>query len=257
MTSFEQAAADQAAAQTPAPQGNFPTGTPTPEPAQPQAVVLEDGSVVVNGKVYKPEAAVKKIEHADTHIQTLEAESAEKDATALALLARIEALEGTRKHTDTLDQLVAAIKPAPVVVPEAPPTQEVSKEELIQAAVDTIEGKRVATQQNANLDACIAQAQTAFGDDFGSKIDAAGVAHGLGYEQVMEMAKNQPSVFKALFLPAGTPSGKPDTTRSSLAGIVGQGGVQAPTGPKSFLKMSAKQRTAEVKRRMDALSTTG
>ncbi len=255
MEGFQQAATDQAAAQA---QGTFPEGAPTPAPEQSQAITLDDGSIVVNGKVYKAEAAIKKIEHADTHIQQLERENAEKDANALTLLTRLEALEASRKHTDTLDQLVAAAQPvAPIVVPEAPPTQEVSKEELIQAAVDTIEGKRVAQQQDANLNASIALAQAAYGDDFGHKVDAAGTEHGLGYEQVMEMARNQPSVFKALFIPNKVASGQPDTTRSSMSGIVGQSEVLPPKGPKSFLNMNAKQRTAEVKRRMDALSNLG
>jgi hypothetical protein len=259
MEGFQQAAADQAAAQAPAPQGTFPEGAPTPAPTQAQAITLDDGSIVVNGKVYKAEAAVKKIEHADTHIQQLERENAEKDANAMTLLTRLEALEASRKHTDTLDQVVAAAQAVapPVVIPEQPPTQAVSKEELVQAAVDTIEGHRVVQQQDANLNASIALAQTAFGDDFGTKIDAAATTFGLEYDAVMAMAKNQPAVFKSLFIPASAATGTPDTTSSTMAGTIGQGVTTTSTSQKSFLKMNSKQRAELIANRMKALSTTG
>lgn len=216
---------------------------------------LENGSIVVNGKIYQPEAAAKKIEHADMHIQTLEKENAEKDQAAVKLIERIEALERSRNHNDALDQLVSQAAnsiPAPAPI-EQPPAQEVSKEELVQAAVDTIKAEQVALQQEANLNACIANAQAAYGDAFGAKVDEQGARHGMNLEQVMEMAKNQPSVFNALFVPEQTPGGIPDTTGSTLGGSTGLSDPIVPKA-KSYLKMSAKQRHEEITRRMNALS---
>lgn len=258
MTGFQEATADQAAAPAPQSEGTFQEAAKTPAPPQPPVVTtLDNGSVVVGGKIYQPEAAAKKIEHADTHIQTLEQENAAKDAVTLKLLERIEALEKTRNHTDALDKLVAAQSAVAPAAPEQPPTQEVSKEELVQAAVDTMKGEQVAQQQEANLNACIAKAQEAFGPEYGLKVDAAGAKHGMTLDQVMEMARNQPSVFNALFIPDGTPSGKPDTTKSSTIGGLGQDGFAPPAARKSYLRMSAKERNAEIQRRLSALSNPG
>lgn len=255
--SFQQVVDDQAATHNPPQEGTFGTEQPTVAPQQPQAPVqLDDGSIVVNGKIFRPEAAVKKIEHADQHIRTLEQENAEKDETTLTLLARIEALEADRNKTDKVDQLIETVRAAQPA-PEPAPTQEISKEELVEAAVNTLKEQEVAKQQGSNLDACIAQAQEAFGDDFANKIDAAGAAHGLTVEQTVEMAKNQPSVFKALFIPAKVANGQPDTTRSSIGGYVEKNGIQPPTQRKSYLNMSAKERSKLIQDRMNALSNVG
>lgn len=255
MSDFEDAVADKTAA--PAPEGTtFEKAAETPAPQPDQVTTLSDGSIVVAGKVYKPEAAAKKIEHADTHIKTLEQENAEKDAATLELLERIEALEKSRNQKDALDELVAKAQPAAPIVPEQPPVQEVSKEELVQAAVDTIKGEQVAQQQTANLNSCIAQAQEVYGDDFGTKIDAAGARIGMTVDQVVDMARNQPKVFQQLFIPDMKPNGKPDTTGSTLAGDAGQGDAPPPRR-KSILNMSAKDRASLVRAKMDALSNQG
>ncbi len=255
MSDFSNAVADQAPAQEPTFEQTVATTTAT----QPQvSTTLEDGSIVVGGKIYKPEAAAKKIEHADTHIQTLEQENADKDAATLKLLERIEALEKNRNHADALDRLVEQQSVAqPIVMPEPAPIQEISKEELIQAAVDTIEGKRVQEQQEANKVACIADAQAAYGTDFGTKIDEMAAKAGITTDQAVAMAENQPLIFRKVFIPEGTASTKPDTTRSSTMSNIGQGGIAAPVGYKSVMKMNAKDRLAEINRRMNALSNPG
>ena len=251
---FQQAVDQQAAISNPPQEGSFGQAAPTSAPAAP--LTLQDGSIVIDGRVYKAEAVATKIEHADKHIQTLEAENAQKDATTLKLLERLEALEANANRTDALDQLVQQQAQQPVVpaTPEPAPTQEISKDELVEAAVDRIKAEQVQVQAEANLNSCIASAQEAFGDDFGSKVDAAGNQHGLTYDQVIDMAKHQPKVFKALLIPATAPHSSPDTTRSSFIGAIGQQGIGAPAARKSYLNMSAKQRNEEIKRRMDALS---
>jgi len=255
MTGFANAA-DQAAPQVltapvapVAPSFNpaAPTGVAT------QPITLDDGSIVVDGKRYQAAAAVKKIEHADTHIKTLEMENAAKDEVALKLLNRIEALERGQTHTDALDKLIAAAPVvAPVVQPEPAPIQAISTDELVSATYDKIKSEQLAVQQELNLNNCIAQAQAAFGDQFGTKVDAAGTEHGMNYDQVMEMARNQPTVFRKLFIPEGTPNGKPDTTRSTVSGLLGQSQIAAPQKHVRFTKMSSKDRALEINRRMAA-----
>ena len=254
MSTFQEAVGDNTTEQTAGQQGQFPQETQTQAPVnEPKATILEDGSVVVNGKIYKPEAAAKKIEHADTHIKRLEQENAEKDVTTLQLLERLEALEAKRNHADALDKLVNEAQPQAPVQPEPPRTQEVSKEELIEATVDRIKAERVAEQQEANLKDCVAQAKEIFGDTYGSKIDELGSKHGMNTQQIVEMARNQPSVFRALFVPNTGPKGKPDTTSSTVSGMVGQS-TQGEPKHKSFLRMSAKERQALIAERMNQLS---
>lgn len=246
-TSFDtQAPADQ----TVAPQETFAPAPATPEGTQ--ATLLEDGSVVVNGKIFKPEAIAKKIENADTHITTLERENAEKDQQLLDLIARLEAVEKGQNHKDALDRLVESAQPVIPAAPEPAPTQEISKEDLVAATLDAIKAGQVAETQDANLSACTEQARAIYGDAFGSTIDEMGRKHGMEPAQVVEMARNQPKVFKALFLPEQSPNGKPDTTGST---VMNTGQLpSAPAKQKSFTKMSAKERSALVKERMAQLA---
>ena len=253
MSEFQQAV-DQA---TPEPQ--FPKESTqqqevqtTTSSNQPQVTHVEDGSIVVNGKIYKLEAAVKKIEHADQHIKTLEQENAEKDVTNLQLLERLEAMEKQIGRADALDKLVQEVSTPPAPI-EQPQTQEVSKEELIEATVSSIKAEQVAEQQEANLNACVAAAQEAYGDAYGLEVDTIGLKHGMNVEQVMDMARNQPTVFQAIFLPEGKKVGSPNMNGSTVGG---NEGLQSPAPPKqtSFLKMGAKQRQAEIQKRLAALS---
>ena len=245
MSGFEQAVA------TPPTTSSESLLAAAPTSVVPQVQALEDGSVVVNGKIYKPEAAAKKIEHADTHIKTLEQENAEKDAATLKLLERIEALESQRNHTDALDKLIAEAKP-PEIIPEPPQIQEVSKEELVQATLDTIKGEQVKAQQESNLSACVQEAMGAYGDAYGIRVDEVAAKHSLTNDQVLELAKNQPSVFRSVFLPEGASNKTPDVTRSSVSGIATR--ITEAPKPKSYLRMSAKERSAEINRRMTALN---
>lgn len=238
------------------PTATFNQAAGTAQPTQPQVQVMADGSLAVDGRIFTPQAAATKIAHADQHIQTLETENAEKDAATLALLERIEALEKSRRTTDALDDLITAQPVAPVVVaPEPSPQQEISKEEIVQEAVNAIKGDQAAAQQDANLSLCIAEAQGVYGDAYHLKIDELSVKHGMNADEAVEMAKNRPLAFKALFI-EGAKVASPDSTRSSVGGLVGQGGIAPPAKFKSIMKMSAKDRLAHINAKMAALSPT-
>ena len=255
MSGFTQAIEDQ---QTATLQPTDTVGTPAESqtPASSSVTELANGNIVVNGRVFAPEDVAKKIEHADKHIQTLEAENAEKDATTLELLERLERLENGQRKDDAIDELVKRIKPAeqPTTTPEPAPTQEISKEELVAATLDQIKAQEVATTQKSNLATCIQEAKGMYGDDFPNKIGEKANQLGMSPAQIDEMASNQPSVFRALFLPDQAPNGKPDVTGSTLRGDIGQN-APAQKPAKSFMKMSSKERAAHIQERMKRLET--
>lgn len=227
--------------------------TETPE-GQPAVETLDNGNIIVGGKEFSPAEAVKKIENADKHIETLESENAEKDEQTLKLLERIEALEGKIKSKAEVDEVLnAANQPAP----EPASTQEISKDELVAAAVDQIKAQELAAVQEANFKTIVSEARELYGDEFGPKIDELAESYGMAEDAVVQMARNTPKVFRQIFLPTPkeeeAPTPPTDTTGSTKQGTAGLDTAPAPQ-KRSFLGMSVKDRTEEIQRRMAALS---
>lgn len=221
-----------------------------------QVQLLEDGRMVVNGKMFTPEAAAKKIANADPHIDTLEAEAAKKDEALIKLTDKLAALEARLKHTDDLEELASKLTPAQVT-PEPTPLPEFSKEELIEATKDALLADQVQATQEANLNAMVEAAKESYGaEDFGTQIDLIGAKLGMDTDAVLNMARNQPNAWKTLFLPAGDTERKPDTG-STLSGDEGQDSTIPAAKHKPFLRMSVKERTNVVAARMAALESKG
>jgi len=207
---------------------------------------LEDGSFAIDGRVYTTEAAAKKIENADTHISNLESENAEKDKINLKLIERIEALEAKRVADESAAQVHAS------AALEQSPTQEISKDDVVKAAVDTIKQEQLDAQRETNLAQSVKLAQSAYGEEFGTKVDEIAAEHGMDSNSVLDMAKDTPGVFKALFIPKGTElKTTPDPTASTIQGDAGQGQeTKRPT--RSWMRArNAKERNAMIKARFD------
>ena len=217
--------------------------------------ILENGGIVVNGKIYTAEAAGKKIANADPHIATIEAENADKDDMIARLLSKFEALEGKIDHQAAVSEVVGQLKPEPVAQTEPSPTQEISMDELVEAAVSSIKKQEVSATQETNLQASISAAQDLYGESFGTEVDKIGDDMGMSSDEVIAMAKNQPSVFKTVFLKGEKKIDPAIDTTSTSAGVdAGQMTIIPDPKYVPFRQLTARQRASFIKNKVDALN---
>ena len=210
-------------------------------------------TITIGDKTYTKEALATKLAHADAHIQTLETENAEHLTNATSLMDKLDALEAkmnSASPTDGLSDLVETLKQQssqPPKTPEADEIVSVSKEELVEAAKDSLKADQVEIQQQNNLMDAVEKARTAYGDDFGVKVDSMGKELGMSVDEVTTLAKNNPTAWGKLFLPTDSQNRTPDTTSSSIT--MPEVGTVEPK--KGYLKMrSSKDQRSEFKRRM-------
>jgi len=224
------------------------------------AKVTEDGSIIVGDKVFTPEALAKKLQHQDAHIANLETENTNHVENSSKLLDRLDQIEKKVTDKDDLTSLLETMKQNNTDNQEPPETetedtQPLSKDELVTAAVNQLNAQSEEKAQEDNLNKAIAAAKENYGDDFSTKIDSIGESLGMNVQQVVKMAKEQPSAWAKLFIPVKNERGSPDPTKtSSLAG-----GTPPPATEKrgGYVAMrSNKDQRAEFKRRMDAALNT-
>lgn len=256
-----------------------PVATAPAETAPVIAPVVEateapaEDSIVVNGRTYKSVKEVaKKIENADSHIDTLEEEARTKDATMLEMIEKIQGLqnlesevrekdakmleliekiqgiEGKLDDKASIEDLVAkmetSVEPAPTPEPSLE-VQEISKDELIEAAKDSIKQETLELQQESNLAAALQAAAKKFGDGYQEKVVAKAAEVGMKPAQVDQMARLSPAAFTKLFI----------GTDAELKSLSSKGSITSETlglteqkvKTERFMKMSAKKRSDYIK----------
>ena len=225
--------------------------TPAAEPKNTIEATLSDGSVVINGKVYKTvEEIEKKVVHADKHIETIETENKEKDAVTIQLLDRLDSLEGKIKQATSVEDLLAELKSTQATTTETTPAPVLSKEEIVEAAKDAMKADALAEKQEANLQAALQAAETAYGEDYGSTMADLAAKRDMSLADVDFMAKNNPTAFRELFLPQTAPVLEvPDTTSTTVE--TGLGLDKPPAERFDYVNATIKQRSAYVQQRLN------
>jgi chromosome segregation ATPase len=213
----------------------------------PDITELEDGRLVINGRIYETVADIeKKVKSADEHIKTLEEENKDKDATTLKLLDRLDSLEEQLKQQRSVDELLKELKTT--TEPEAAPQQEISREEMLAALKDDLKQEALQEKQEANLSAALGAAEKAYGDEFKATIAELAAKRDMKLTDVDVMARNNPALFNELFLPASEqPEVVVDTTSSTVESIPDG---RVPEKKFNYMKASYKERQAYVKERM-------
>lgn len=194
------------------------------------------------------ESVVKKIESADTHIATLEAEgkvNREALDTALAEVSRLKKIE------DSLDG-------RPSGNPDQ--TDQMSIEEVAAHAAELAVGKiaqnRTVEAQNQNLAGCEAKAKEAYGDTYVNTISTIATKLNMSLKAVDELSKSSPDAFSRLFLPAD--SGAPhQPTRSSHNAPTGDEHNNDSDKPVNIVKMREGDRMSTVAAKMKAAGVPG
>ena len=193
------------------------------------------------------DSVVKHVEHAQSHISTLEAERAadrERLASQEAELERLRKIESALdgKPTGNVDQ-----------------TGQLSKEEIAahaaKLAVGLIEQSHTVAQQDANLLKVEEAAKAAYGDDYKSKIVE--IASGLGMTPaaIDALGKQSPSAFAKLLLPAQSGSSHQPSRGSVIPPDPNQQG-QNPQ-PVNIVKLREKDRISHVATLMKAAGVNG
>lgn len=197
------------------------------------------------------EDVVKKIEHADSHIQTLEAERAAEQEQLAKLRAENEELlkfkegVGGRQETGNATQ-----------------TEQLSKEEIVKHAaslvMETIESNKTQQEKTINLSQAESMAKEAYGDDWNKAVVEAGSRLGMTADQINALGEDSPEAFKRLFIPAD--AGKPNEPTRSNTHFDERNRQQdnQDTKPVNITKMRKESdRIAEVSKRMKAAGVPG
>lgn len=223
-----------------------PATTPPVDPATPPVTPPATTPPVETGL---PADVQKKIENQDAFIETLKKEAKERDEQIIALLQKKADKSESDESTTELLSLLEKFKTPDTPAPETPPVKEVSMDEIVEAATNKIKQDALDAKRNTNMVAAQELAEKAYGETYEAKIVEIATSKSMTLDAVNDMARNYPTAFAELFLPAATPA-KPD-----LSGGVGGDAGMAPAGdpaPTSFLKLKASDRGNRVQQLMQA-----
>lgn len=220
----------------------FGSGDPAPKQDDPKV----DDPAPVTPEL--PDDIKKKIEHQDAFIEKLKKEAEERDAKLIAVL---EKQAGQAEASQSKEDLVAMIEELKTAKPEPQepsPAKEISIDEIVGAVGDQLKQEALEAKQASNLESSVALAKEAYGDDFDSKIVELAASKSMSLDSVNEMARNNPQVWKELFLPKQAPK-TPD-----LGSTINGGGLDPKLTPekRSITKMNSKDRGAYVQQLMKA-----
>lgn len=155
----------------------------------------------VDGRDYDKEAAVKKIENADSHISTLETESKNKDVEIATLKAQ---LDQAKKLEDVLQELRT---PQSASIGDQSTTTQQDLDSVVknleEKLLGTVENKfttqQLQAQEKANETASLEAAKTVLGSDYNKILRERAAKLGMSDEDIVKEAKGNPEKFKAVF----------------------------------------------------------
>ncbi len=208
-------------------------GQPSQNPEEGQRVFLIAGERAFRD----PDSAVKHIEHAQSHIATLEKERDADRKTIAELQAENERLK------KIADAIGSHTNPGKDVQ-----TEHLSKEELAKHAAELaaglIQSQQTEKAKNANLDAALKLAEATYGDKYKAVVAEKATALGLSLPAVDALAKDSPDAFKRLFIEEKKGSGfQPTRGTVNTASLNQQSGENQP---RNITKMKEKDRMAYV-----------
>jgi vacuolar-type H+-ATPase subunit I/STV1 len=150
----------------------------------------------VGDREYDVQSAATKIQHADTHISTLESElKALRDQLALteAQKKALEALSSQPQHSPA---------PAPTSAPAL--DKDALLAEAEQRVFDTLNKRQQEALAKQNLEAATAEAKKVYGDSYQQVLLERGAELGMDKNEIMAFAQSKPEAFKRLFNLSGT-----------------------------------------------------
>lgn len=194
-----------------------------------------------------PEDVTKKIENADSFIEKLKAENAEKDARTEKLLDKVTELLDQKESSSKVDDLLEQLNRTE----QATPDSTVNSEQIVETVLSELTAKEQAALQDRNLESAMSKAKEKFGDTYINTVRAKAEELGLTLEDVDQIAKTQPKLFDSTFIGATT-KGSQIPGATVVSGALDTAPAQETTKP--FLKMSSRDRAKAIADRMAALN---
>lgn len=155
----------------------------------------------VGDRAYTADDAAKKIQNADSHINTLEQERrADKER-----IAQLEAELKQKQDLDTkLDSALESLNRQPTTTETTPPVDiEKLKEDLINqvagVSLETVQSYEQQKIAQANQEANISAAKQVFGEGYEAKLREIGTKFGYDDEGIRKLAAGNPEFFKQVF----------------------------------------------------------
>ena len=145
------------------------------------------------------DAVIQKIQHADAHIQTLESERAKDRENIKSLTAELSKLKLAIEGRQGEQQQVSG---------NQEPTASLSKEELVKAVKEELTAEQREVIRVNNINTVFSEAKAKYGDEVVSVVNKKGQELGITSEEIDEMAKSRPKLFRSLFLPQQKDNGK-------------------------------------------------
>lgn len=167
----------------------------------------------VAGREYDAEAAAKKIENADSFIDTLKQESKSKDEQIARLQAELDQKSGLDAKLDEAMQVLRTKESQTVNQPTDTTTtvdMEALQQELIkqaqEAALKSVNQFKQQEVSTLNQTESINAAKARFGSDYETKLREMGSTLGLDDTAINAMASSNPALFKQTFGLNGKPN---------------------------------------------------
>lgn len=223
-------------------------GTPLPATTEQQAqpVRQDDPFLQIGDRVFKTkEDAINHFNSAQSHISKLEKDW--EDATTL-IDRQSELLDRARR----VEELASAIEQNSST--KAEPTPHLKKEDIIAEAMNAFEQRQkeatVQETKKANWNAVTETLSKMYGEKTDEVVQKVIGENGISLEEAVNMASSYPKVFLKMFGGTQTTTSPRPHTSSVSTAVAGTAG--APPR-KSILRMSTKEKAAEVQRRLAEL----
>lgn len=196
--------------------------TPAATPSDSQNAADEAPVLEYGGKAYTKADLLKKLENADSFIETLKKER-EDDRTLLK-----QASERLEKAVSTAELLKTVKETATPASPSAPATPEPI--DLEGTVGRLLEKRETETKQRQNFETVKAALQGVYGANADAKVKEVCASLGMKFEDGITLAKNSPEAFKRLF---------PELSQAVKKGNVPSGDVN----PSAFNGIQPKKET--------------
>ena len=169
----------------------FDNNTPADQPGATQPEL----KFKVGDREYDIQSATTKIQHADSHIGSLESE--------------LKTLRDQLALTEAQKKALEALASTPVTPAPAPTTAPVLDRDALLAEAEQRIFSRLTQQQqdaaaSANLAAATEEARKVYGDQYQQVLLSRGAELGMNKEEIMKFASTKPEAFKSLFNLSGT-----------------------------------------------------
>lgn len=220
----------------------------------------------VGDRVFTSEAdVINHINHAQSHIRTIETENAGFRSTQ----EELNTLKGQ------MNELVQEIRATGSATQDAGQqhTQEqssqtgpIDQKALVQEVAKTVQGnmqqEQQQTKQARNEASAIQRAQEKFGDDFYQKITDRAADLEMPMEDVIHLARNRPTAFRRIILEEAEQSPQSNghagvvksSARALADGNVNNGQQNESSKGKNWMGMSSADKAADINRRIQELS---